>query len=133
MAELSASNGFSSRQRAALAMLCVAPTTSAAALAAAVQISERTARRWLASAEFRAAVDVAVTDVYGKHVQRLKLLTGKALDVLDGALSAETDAPSWATRVRAATAVLAAARDAQLDGIIARLDALELRDEKDAA
>lgn len=85
---------------ALLATLAQGETLAAAAEAAGV--SERTARRRMASPEFKAELREARAAAVAVALARAEGLTVKALDVLDGLLGAKADA----VRLAAARTVL---------------------------
>ncbi len=121
---------FSGRRRAALMWLVKHPGATAAEIAAAVHVHERTVRRWLDDDAFRAAFDREISKLFGRQVARLKLLVTKAVDTLDAALADDSldaagRALSWATRVRAAQCVIGSVRELDLEDVIRRIERLE--------
>ncbi len=109
------------RARAVFALLRQ-PTLAKAAREAGV--NERTLRRWLAEADFRAALDVTRRDVFGEVLSRMQGGAEKALEALHGVLDDDAARPS--EKVAAARVLLDHAhRAAEALDSNARLAALE--------
>ncbi len=109
------------RARAVFALLRQ-PTRAKAAREAGV--NERTLRRWLADADFRAALDVTRRDVFGEVLSRMQGGAEKALEALHGVLDDDAARPS--EKVAAARVLLDHAhRAAEALDSNARLAALE--------
>ncbi len=109
------------RARAVVALLRQ-PTLAKAAREAGV--NERTLRRWLAEADFRAALDVTRRDVFGEVLSCMQGGAAKALEALHGVLDDDAARPS--EKVAAARVLLDHAhRAAEALDSNARLAALE--------
>lgn len=130
MAEMSANVrlvNLTTRQRAAVELLATAPGMSNVEIAAAVGVSERTLRRWLATPTFGDAVDHERRRALRDQVRRFPALAQKAIDLLFMLLDRheETAKASWATRARATQIALNVVVDHMRDDLLGRVEALE--------
>jgi hypothetical protein len=96
---------------------------SVADAAEQIGMCERTVRRWMQQAEFRAAYEAAATELFNRIVGRITQVASRAVDVLDTTmLDARTSA---GTRVRAALGLLRLCTDLRIGDVLARMDELE--------
>ncbi len=109
-----------SQQRAVLALVSTGSTSEAATAAG---VTDRSVRRWLVSDDFRAAYRAASRTAAGEALSRLLSAQSRAVETLVDCLTA----PSHATRVRAARALLEIGARALDDDVDQRLDELERR------
>lgn len=106
------------QQRAVLVLVATGSTSEAATAAG---VTDRSVRRWLASDDFRAAYRAASRTAAGEALSRLLSAQSRAVQTLLDCLTA----PSHATRVRAARALLEIGARAIDDDLDERLDELE--------
>lgn len=111
-------NLSAAQQRAVLALIDGGSTNEAATAAG---VTPRSIRRWLASDDFRAAYRAASRTAAGEALSRLLSAQSRAVGTLVDCLGA----PSHATRVRAARALLEIGTRAIDDDLDERLDELE--------
>jgi hypothetical protein len=107
------------KQRRAIVALLTERTVQDAA--ARVGIGERTLRRCLDDADFRAAVTEASRQRLAETVGRLRAVACDAVEALHAALSDD----STANRIRAATVLLYAAVRVEVDDLGQRVAAME--------
>lgn len=110
---------LSPAQQCAVVVLVATGSTGEAATAAGV--TDRSVRRWLTSDDFRAAYRAASRAAAGEALSRLLSAQNRAVETLVECLTA----PSPATRVRAARALLEVGTRALDDDLDQRLDDLE--------
>jgi len=110
---------LSDKQRRAIAALLVEPTVQGAAARAG--IGERTLRRWLDDAGFKAAYAAASRDRLSETIGRLRAAAGEAVETLRAALQDERAA----NRIRAATVLLDTAIKVEVDDLARRVAELE--------
>lgn len=107
------------KQRRAIAALLTERTVQGAAARAGV--GERTLRRWLDDAAFRAAYTEVSRQRLGEAVGQLRAVAGEAVETLRAALQDE----HASNRIRAAIALLDTAVKVEVDDLARRVAELE--------
>ncbi len=109
------------RKRKALQAILTEPTVRSAADTCG--LSEATLRRYMRDERFRSELAQARRQLYADAMGAIRKATTQAVDTLSSVM-ADVDAPASA-RVSAARTVLELARDAELENLEERVDALE--------